>query len=80
MASKGAAIVRFTMRPDSTGRKLNTREAAEYLGTSASTLNKKRVAGNGPAYLKIGHLVRYDLPDLDAYASAHRRRNTSETA
>jgi len=35
-------------------RKLNSPEAAEYLGISVSTLSKRRVDGDGPQYLKLG--------------------------
>ena len=35
-------------------RKLNSPEAAEYLGISVSTLSKRRVDGDGPQYLKPG--------------------------
>jgi Helix-turn-helix domain len=59
-------------------RKLNTREAAAYLSTSPSTLNKRRLTGDGPMYLKIGHLVRYEIEDLDAYARRDRRQHTSK--
>ena len=48
-------------------RKLNSPEAAEYLGISASTLSKRRVDGGGPKYLKLGRRVVYDTRDLDGW-------------
>jgi predicted DNA-binding transcriptional regulator AlpA len=64
--------------PDPPGRKLNVREAARFLGLSASTLNKMRLNGNGPPYLKLGRRVLYDVHDLQAWAASRRRNHTSE--
>jgi predicted DNA-binding transcriptional regulator AlpA len=61
-------------------RKLSVKEAAAYLGLSASTLNKTRLNGNGPPYLKLGRRVVYDLHDVNAWACQRRRSNTSEPA
>jgi predicted DNA-binding transcriptional regulator AlpA len=48
---------------------MNTRDAAVFLGLSASTLNKMRCYGEGPRYYKFGKPVRYMLDDLIAWAS-----------
>ncbi|CAN7312929.1 helix-turn-helix domain-containing protein [Rhizobium rhizogenes] len=53
--------------------KFTTNEAADYLGKSASWLNKTRMIGTGPVYLKIGGAVRYVRADLDVWLSAQRR-------
>ena len=46
------------------------------IGLSASTLEKLRLWGTGPAYYKAGpKIVIYEQPDLDA--SLHSRRQTS---
>jgi hypothetical protein len=48
-------------------------EAAEMLGCSVAALRKWRLLGNsGPAYVKVGRLVRYAEGDLQAYLDAHR--------
>lgn len=52
---------------------LKTTEAAKILRVSTSWLNKSRMAGSGPVYMKLGGSVRYALPDLDAWLSANRR-------
>jgi len=57
---------------------LNTIEAAAYLGLAASTLEKARVAGTGPRFLKLGRAVRYLSSELDTYLLAHMVRSTSE--
>ncbi len=62
-----------------TGHFLNVREAAAYLKVSKSWLDKLRVRGGGPAYIKLGpHRVVYDLGDLNAWAAQGRREHTSQ--
>lgn len=53
--------------------KLDTRLAANYLGKSVSWLNKTRLTGTGPVYLKVGGSVRYAKADLDAFLTSARR-------
>ncbi len=57
---------------------LNTREAAAWLGLSPKTLERYRVSGEGPDFLRIGYRVRYLLEDLEKWASARRWTSTSE--
>jgi predicted DNA-binding transcriptional regulator AlpA len=61
-------------------RMLRTDDAATYTGVSASTLNKLRLTGGGPEYIKLGKSVVYDPADLDAWLSSKRRRSTSVAA
>lgn len=59
--------------------KLSVVEAARHLGLSKSLLDKLRLSGGGPAYLKLGpRRVVYDLADLEQWATERRRRSTSE--
>lgn len=46
---------------------LTTRQAAEFLSFSATTLTIMRHERRGPAYLKFGRAVRYDLSDLETW-------------
>ena len=57
---------------------LNTREAAAHLGLSSRTLDRYRVSGDGPVFLKFGGRVRYLREDLDEWARCRRRRSTSD--
>ena len=57
---------------------LSTREAAEYLGLSARTLDRYRVSGEGPVFHRFGGRVRYTRADLDAWAAKRRRASTSD--
>ena len=60
---------------------LNTSQAADYIGLSASTLSKDRV---NPVlkipYCKLGAAVRYRRSDLDNWIEARMRISTSEQA
>jgi excisionase family DNA binding protein len=59
-------------------QRLNTREAAKYLGLSEGTLEKLRIVGGGPEYFKPNRRVVYDRDALDAWLSGKRRRSTSD--
>jgi Helix-turn-helix domain len=48
-------------------RYLNPREAADYLGIGHSTLSIHRMNGTGPAYIKWGPNIRYDVVELDRW-------------
>lgn len=57
--------------------KLRTRATAAYTGFAESTLEKLRVHGGGPLYIRVGRVVVYDPDDLDIWLEAHKRRSTS---
>jgi predicted DNA-binding transcriptional regulator AlpA len=58
---------------------LRTQQAAQYVGLSASTLEKYRLYGTGPPYQKAGaKIIVYRPEDLDAWLNARRRRSTSD--
>ena len=52
--------------------------AAELLGLSPRTLQRFRVEGRGPQFVKLGKRVVYLETDLRAYVEASRRRSTSD--
>jgi len=60
-------------------RFMDTRQCADYLGISASTLTKWRMVGRGPRFFNFGSLVRYAVDDADAYIASCRvePRNTA---
>ena len=54
-------------------RILRTREAAEYIGLSPSTLEKIRLQKKGPRFIRLGgRAVGYDIRDLDAWLDGQR--------
>ena len=65
-------------RNDVPTRKLCVQEAAHFLGLSVSTLNKMRLNGTGPRYLKLGRRVLYDMRDLEEWAASRARSHTSQ--
>jgi hypothetical protein len=46
---------------------------------SASFLNKARLTGDGPRYLKIGKTVRYEWSTVLKWLEEQTRRSTSES-
>jgi predicted site-specific integrase-resolvase len=56
---------------------LRSKQAAERLGLSRSTLAKVRLAGDGPVFLKLGKAVRYHPEDLESCLAGRRRSSTS---
>ena len=56
-------------------RIFRTPEAAEYVGLSASTLEKKRLDGTGPEFIHLGgRAVGYDVAALDAWVEEQRKK------
>jgi len=56
---------------------LNERDAAEFLGLSARTLQNWRWLGTGPIFLKLGGAVKYRLCKLERFLENARRASTS---
>jgi excisionase family DNA binding protein len=57
---------------------ITQKEAARRLGISTRTLERYRVTGTGPAFTRLGKLVRYRPEDLAEFVNSNRRRSTSE--
>jgi predicted DNA-binding transcriptional regulator AlpA len=57
---------------------MNVKQAAEYAGLSKSSLDKLRVYGGGPLYIKVGARVVYDRVDLDTWLVGKKVANTSQ--
>jgi len=53
-------------------------EAAELLKLSVRTMERLRVSGAGPKYLKIRQSVRYRLSDLETFIASRIVGSTSE--
>lgn len=62
----------------SSDRYLHTKEAAKLLSLSFRTLEKHRVYGTGPRFMKLGGRVVYKIEDLHSWASRGSRRSTSD--
>jgi predicted DNA-binding transcriptional regulator AlpA len=57
---------------------LTTKEAADRVRLSESALEKKRVDGSGPVFVKLGKSVRYEVSALDEWIAAGRHKSTAE--
>ena len=58
-------------------RLLNVNEAASRLGVSISYLNKLRLTGEGPIFIKLGTRVAYDPADLATWIAERKRASTA---
>ena len=58
---------------------LSTEHAAQYLGISPRTLHNWRWmgGGKGPAFVRVGRAVRYDVRTLDAWIAGRTFDSTS---
>ena len=57
---------------------LDTSETATHIRVSKPTLERWRVSGNGPPFVKLGKAVRYRRSDLDEWLASRVVRSTSE--
>jgi excisionase family DNA binding protein len=57
---------------------LTQREAARLLKLSERTLERLRVTGTGPSYIKAGRSVRYREADLEAWVINRVVSSTSQ--
>jgi predicted DNA-binding transcriptional regulator AlpA len=57
---------------------LSAREAAALLHLSERTLERFRVSGAGPKFVRLGRSIRYRLTDIEAFIAARIVGSTSE--
>jgi excisionase family DNA binding protein len=57
---------------------LTTRQAASALALSPRTLERLRVEGGGPRYLRLRRAIRYRYADLDRWLDRRSFGSTSE--
>lgn len=56
------------------------KELSALLGISTSLLNKLRLTGKGPKYIKVSYRVlRYPMIEVAKYIETYKRRSTSES-
>ena len=64
-------------RPVTTPILLTPKQAARHLNLSVSWLAKRRLAGDGPPYVKLGGAVRYVETSLQQWMKGQQRTSTS---
>ena len=57
---------------------VDTDGAAKLAGIARKTLENMRTRGDGPPFLKLGRLVRYDPRDIENWKAQRRFQSTSE--
>ena len=57
---------------------MRTEDAARYMHHSPKTLEKWRVYGTGPEYVKLGRVVLYDCNAIEEFLNSHRRSSTAD--
>jgi predicted DNA-binding transcriptional regulator AlpA len=57
---------------------LTQRETASLLRLSERTLERYRVSGTGPKFVRLGHAIRYCLTDIEAFIALRTVGSTSE--
>ena len=57
---------------------LSENEISQIFGRSIPTLQKDRLRGNGPPFIKIGRLVRYSPSAVQAWLDDQVRRSTAD--
>jgi predicted DNA-binding transcriptional regulator AlpA len=57
---------------------LSAREAAALLHLSERTLERFRVSGAGPKFVRLGRSIRYRLGDIEAFIASRTVGSTSE--
>ncbi|MFY9836835.1 MAG: helix-turn-helix domain-containing protein [Xanthobacteraceae bacterium] len=57
---------------------LTQREAAALLKLSQRTLERWRVAGDGPKFVRLGRSIRYHLTAIETYIASRVVGSTSE--
>jgi predicted DNA-binding transcriptional regulator AlpA len=70
--------VEKTVQAINADRLLTTSDAADHLSLGVHRLEKLRLSGGGPVFVKLGRSVRYERSALDAWIAASRRRSTSQ--
>jgi predicted DNA-binding transcriptional regulator AlpA len=64
-------------RPITAPTLLTPKQAARHLNLSVSWLAKRRLAGDGPPYVKLGGAVRYAEASLQQWMKGQQRTSTS---
>ena len=75
--NSGPTGTSVSSRPVTTPILLTPKQAARHLNLSVSWLAKRRLAGDGPTYNKLGGAVRYAETSLQQWMKSQQRTSTS---
>jgi excisionase family DNA binding protein len=57
---------------------MTVKEAADYLRVSKSFLDKARLCGEGPPFIRVGRKILYRKSAVDAWLTKHQFASTSQ--
>ena len=57
---------------------MTEREISVKYGIPVRTLQKWRLTGSGPCFVKLGRAVRYRIVDMDSFIESRLRKSTSD--
>lgn len=57
---------------------LNTKQLAQRLGLHFHTLEKWRVEGKGPPFIRIGRTIKYRWWEVEKWMNERQFKNTSQ--
>lgn len=80
MRTKGTPKKRAPAKAPARSDMMLNAAAAAWLGLSSRTLDRFRVEGRGPRFVKLGKRVFYLESDLREYVDRCRHQSTSEPA
>lgn len=75
---RGSGLDPLTQGKPMSSELFTVSEAARWAKVSESFLNKARLTGGGPKFVRLGRSIRYRLEDLEAWAKAGAAGSTSE--
>ena len=64
--------------PEALSPLLTTAEAARLLGVDRRTLERWRVSGDGPPFIRVGGVRRYSVRDLTEWIEGQKARSTAD--
>lgn len=67
----------MTTAVDSSRHMLDPAQLAAELGVRTETLYRWRRKGYGPRFTRVGSLIRYSRPDIDAWLAARTEGTTA---
>ena len=77
VAVRDVNAAKMNRKGDNIMKLIDEKQAAAWLGCTVSAMRKWRLLGRGPAYCRIGRLIRYNETDLIAFMDANRVQPTT---
>jgi predicted DNA-binding transcriptional regulator AlpA len=76
----GHFFVLKTMEEEAMKQLLNEKEVEQVFGLNRRTLQRWRVTGEGPCFIRANRSIRYAVKDIEDFLSVRKHSSTSEYA